>query len=440
MAIIQRDDELSRLPQTLLQMMVTKEQMSQAKEEMKLRQQDFKLRQDSFKLEQDEAQRQRALQEAAVQGATAAAGLIASRIPGMGGTVQGLAPSALPSFLQNLQGFQQGQLTTEGMGLENVGRGIANAAGAEDLSFAQETRPLRLQAMSLGLAQTQAQTRGINLQNALTQAAVNNDPVRVQQAFDMVRSGQVTWGQAAAAFGINPTGLPEDFRLELPAGAMGGEAGQRQQQAAALFQTMRASDTTMNTLNDAGVRMGLLSSMNRSAKRPLSEWATGLTLDDDERRLVNAHKTFSDAYRYFISGQQSSDAEASRLLFTMVENPNDGEEVLRQKRFMRAMTINMAEQVAQGAMNPEQAAQQILNTATNQGMPEDLLNVFREQLNDAREYTSRGGPLMGGAPQISAAPVTMETLPGAIGNIDNLIDLTLGARSPTEPPRPGGRR
>lgn len=46
MAIIQRDDALSNLPQTLLQMMVQKEQIAQAKEAQKIQQADLKIRQE----------------------------------------------------------------------------------------------------------------------------------------------------------------------------------------------------------------------------------------------------------------------------------------------------------------------------------------------------------------------------------------------------------
>ena len=400
----------------LMRALINKEQLGQEKERIKLQRQEFELRQETALADQ---QRQQDM----IAGASAAAQLFAMQRPEIGGVMDGLAPGAMPSFVEALQGFNMGQAQV-------VGQEIGNVTAGSNARVATGTEDARIQVGNMApeveraqLAQTQAATRGVDLNNALLELKRANDPQRVAEAWRLMESGQVTWEQASAAFGISGNdALPADFKLAVASvGGAGGEAARR---AASLYSIMKASAATMDRLSAEGVDLGFIGSLNRSASNAAWAALTNAPLGDKEQQLIDAQKQFSNVYRLFISGQQSAVTEAERLLFTINQNPGDSEGVKQQKAFMRDLIMGMVSDAAAGLVSPVRAAQQILDAATSRGMPEEALAVFREQLADAVVYEAEGGYF--GSQRVSAEPTTADTLPQAMTRADQILDDMFG--------------
>lgn len=414
MAIIQQPSGPG-LTQTLLEILVNKQRQEQAQADLKIRQQDLKLR-------QEEQARQQELQRAQMLGAQAAAQLFSQTL----GQPAQTAAGALPEALQNVPGAGQAAFIENFLGLRSgfadtrdreVGTRVAEATeedtvstvqsdarrAAADADVAVETRDARVRSTEAGadLAESNARVAVATERPRITQEEVaanlalakqNNDPERVNGAWRAVvqGAGTVTWGQAADAFGIDPVGFGPEFMLPPPITGEGG-GGEQARKAASLYSLMTASNATINQLYDEGVEIGGWGSAHRSSKNWFTNYVTGLGVDDTEGKLIQAQKTFADAYRFFISGQQSSDAEAERLLFTVLENPGDGPETVGQKRFMRDLIIQMTESIAGGTLNAGQAADRITAAARNRGLPQDQIAIFEQQAADAWAYTERGG-------------------------------------------------
>lgn len=386
----------------------------------------IKIAQDDLALRQAEAAEAAAARQQEMQGLAAAAQFILSQNPQMAQAAAGLQGPAMGAFLQNTQGFQQAGANIAGTQANTMLTGAQTGLvgqqtlteGAQAVS-AQVDANVNVATERARIMQEFEQANGMSLQNALLQAQTQQDPQRVARAWDLMQTGELSAGQAFDAAGATlPTSITREFRLN-PLTASGSSAGgESAAKAASLFGVMKASNDTINTLVDDGVRLGLASSWHRSSTNWLTSWTSGIFVDEEQRRVIQAQKQFADAYRFFISGQQSSDKEAERLLFTILENPGDFDkpDVVSQKRFMRQLVIGMAEQVAGGRINPLQAAQNILNAAIQAGLPEEQLNVFREQVADASEYVARGGPGAAAVPSSSG---------GSVSSVPDLIDSAL---------------
>ena len=113
---------------------------------------------------------------------------------------------------------------------------------------------------------------------------------------------------------------------------------------------------------------------------------------EGQQRLVNAHRIFGDAYRFFVSGQQSSAVEALRILNTVAVQFGDNQQVIDQKRLMRETMIQAATDASQGLFSPLQAAEAVLERAKKLGFDKKALEAFTEQRNDAcgRQQGDRG--------------------------------------------------
>ena len=436
MAIIQRDDALSRLPQTLLQMLVQKEDLAMRKEDQKLRQADFKLR-------SEEQTRQREMQQAALQGAQAAARFMIQRNPELQQAMQGLSPQAVPSFLEATQSFQQGALTTQGMAADvrqgNVAANVAEGTQGAMVEVGNlqpelvRTQLTEAQARTSGLladvdrtnadtSRIQAVTRGQQLSNVYQQLANERDPTRVAQARALFESGQVTWGQAREAVGLNDGGIPDDTVYVPPEGSQQNAEALKNQGFARM---MQISNGIINQLEGSGVRIGLLPSLQRQTQSATLDAAINSISSPDQRRLVNAQRMFGDAYRFSLSGQQSSDREALRMLNAVVGQTGDDDATLAQKAALRSTMAEITAAKA-GGLDPVQGARMGLRAAQNTGNPETIA-LFEEILAQTIEQTGGGG--------ISNTPTDGTTLPSRLdpSNLDRLINE--GIRF-----RPGGGR
>lgn len=402
----------------LVETLLNKERLAQSKEEINQNRKRFE-----FEQEQALAARQR--EQDVIAGASAAAQLFAMQRPEIGAAMDPLPPGAMPSFLENLQGYNMGAAQVTGQELTNVSLGSAARVATGTEAARVEDTNLAPAVTRAELLRIQAETQGINTNNALLELKRVNDPVRVEQAWDMILSGQVTAKQAFDAQGITNTALPDDFKFVPPeAGDAAGAGGEQARRAAAIFNLMKASDLTMQRLASEGVDIGFIGSLNRSASKAWWQATTNAALGEKEQQLINAQKQFADGYRLFISGQQSAVTEAERIMFTISDNPGDAPEVRNQKAFMRALVLNMVEEASAGRVSPLQAATQIYDTAVAQGLPEEQLAVFREQRDDAAIYEVEGGFF--GSQNASTQPTTPGTLPDAITRADELLNQIFG--------------
>lgn len=409
----------------LLESLLRKEQLAQQKEDLRIRQGDFKLRQEA-------SMRERELQKAMLQGATAAAALFSQTNPQFKATAATLPPAALPSFVEAFQGFAGTEAQTRGVAAAattgEVGARVAQATeGAQvevgnlqpTLTRAQLTET---QARTTGLMadteRVEAVTRGQNLNNVYQ--AMTNDlgpefVGRLNGARALFETGAITWGQARQVAALPKTDLiPDNTVFVRPGGSDANAEAMKNQSFAAMMQT---ADGIINQLNAEGVRLAFLPALQRSSQNATWDAVINLVAGSDQERMVNAQRMFGDAYRFSLSGQQSSDREAVRMLNSVAEQVGDSEATIAQKRALRQVMINVTQAKAGGGMTAVQAAQMGYRAAQNTKNPETVA-LFREILDAAVANEAGTG--------VSNAPTDGENLGGRLDRVNGLIDRGLG--------------
>lgn len=422
-------EPLQDLGSQILNFLMQKEQLSLQKERLKLEKAESSAR-------SEQASFERAQQEAAILGAQAAATLFSSSLTGtqaqsFQSTIAGLTPEQLPSLLNTLQTLQANQGALVGQGLTQEGQRIsndvaaatapaaveasflANERGRTDLSITQQTRQAVVDA-----ARANADNAQINAQ--LGRLQLTNDPSRVGQLRALWESG-LSLGEAADLSGVNIGDLARDKKF-VPASGAGAGGGEAARNAAGYYIGMSASNDLINSLVDGGARLTLLGSVVRGSERAWIQALGNKAVSPEQRQLINAHQNFAENYRRAISGQASADREAVRILNTVAEQTGDDPRTIQQKRFMRSVMINMVQQRMVGSMTPEAAASVILQAAEAQGLDEEKLAIFREQLEDARAFTQATSTPLGTTLQgVSSQPTTIDTLSGSIERADSIL-------------------
>jgi hypothetical protein len=419
----------------LIQVLLTEKRLAAEKEDLKIRQGDFKLR-------SEQAAREQELQNAAIQGAQAAAAVLMRSRPEIASAAEGLEGAALPSFLESLQGFEQAGAT---LGATEAGTRAttATARGAESsarVSEATEEPQIEVARMApaltrADLSETEARTvgllanvdqiksvtRGQELSN--TYAAMQNQlgaefTPRISQARALFETGQVTWQQARETLGLPEGGIPDDT-VFVPAGGTQANAEAMKNQSFA--QMMQTSNGIINQLEGSGVRLSLLSSLQRQTQFASFDALLNAVAGTDQERLVNAQRMFGDAYRFSLSGQQSSDREALRMLNSVSSQFADSEETISQKRVLREVMTNVTRMKAGGGITSVQGAQMGLRAARNTGDAETI-ELFQEILDQAIAQEGDSG--------ISNAPTDASNFGPRLERADSLIDLGLIGRFP----------
>lgn len=413
----------------LIETLLNKEKLGQEKERINLQRKDFELRQEQAQVEQ---QRQQDM----LEGARAAANILLMQRPDIMQAAPS-SPGALPSFLQNLQGFQLGQ--------EQVNQAKLGTAGlASDVRVKTGTEPARVAEIQAGsrkavseanvaeategtrIEQARATLADTNIRNAInSQVLAGSDPVNGARALSQWASTGLPWGQVKEAVGFTgKTSIPDDA-VFTPAESSAG--GQDRAKAQMFLPGMRQSQEIITNLGrglfDADgdgkfetrlrgpVRMTVLGSLQQASKNGLLNVAINSLQDPEQQALISANRQFSDLYRFSLSGQQSSDAERLSMMLSITETAGDSDAVIAQKSRMRDLMIQVTAQRAAGLITEQNAASQMLNASLALGNPE-ITAAYANSLSQVVDAA--------GGTQVSSVPGV-----NTLNDVEDLVDGAL---------------
>ena len=354
-----------------------------------------------------------ASQIARVQGADAAGriGMSALRggtpsVPTTPRPISGQMAQALVPQLQQLRDFQSTQALR---GQQITGAELDNRFGASTLTARIETANLQPSIASTQLAGAQAAVVGQRIQNSLDQLRLENDPQRVSMAATLLNAG-VPWGEARRTVRLAAGGIPDDFKL-VPAGT--DAANQEATRAQGFATVMTNMNGTINQIHAQGVRLGLLPSMQLMTRFQTFDAFVNTLSSPEQQALVHAYRTFGDMYRTSLSGQQSTDREALRMMRSIAEQSGDSEQTIAAKRVLRETMIEVTAARANGTMTPLSAAQAGLNAARGTRDPE-IIAIYEGIVSEV-VARNPGVASMSGANAASQPPSTAPIDASTIG-------------------------
>jgi hypothetical protein len=267
--------------------------------------------------------------------------------------------------------------------------------------------------VGLSIDKQQEQLMDIELRKALE----GRDPARVNAALAAYRGGNLTWKQARETVGLPPGGIPDDAVYSPLASGANAEYARK---ASNFALQMWTSANRIDELIEQTGGITALASIQRQTRSALLDVVINQLVSPEQRQLVNAHRVFGDAFRFFVSGQQSSDKEAMRILNSVAEQTGDDEGTKRQKRLMRRTMIQAAMRAASGESSPEQAMRDVVDRAKEMGFSKKTIDIFNEQLEDAKKYTAgiNSGVILRG---VSSQPTTPANLNLVMESTDSLM-------------------
>jgi len=285
-----------------------------------------------------------------------------------------------------------------------------------------DQREAAVRASDAAVQASEAATEASQVDTRLGVLQEKLDPIRVARAQSLWMTGNVTWGQARQTAGLPPGEIPDDEVFDptkkTVASGAGGEAARK---AGTFARIMQTSGARINALEASTGGITSLASIQRQTKSAILDVVINRFLTPEQRQLVNAHRQFGDAFRFFVSGQQSSDREALRILNSVAGQSSDDPETLRQKRFMRSVMTQMALDASAGIISPVEAMDEIIEQARLVGMSPKAMSVFREQREDAVRFQANRaagrGPLI-----LNENPTTADSLAGSVATVDSLIN------------------
>ena len=392
MAIIQAPpDALSRLPETLLNILVTKQKLEQEKERIGLAKKDFDLR-----AQQAQATQQR--QQDMQAGAQAAAGVLLQQRPELSATVEGLSPGAISPFLENLQTFRGTAADIRGA---EAGVRVAEATEAPAISIAESQARIAEVEAEVAPRRAEADLTNVQLRNQFQEQVLANDPQRGSLAISawINSGGQLTWSEAKEAAGITTEdNINPDLRFK-PVAQLSAEANR----AKGFLPLMQETNNTINALNQQGVRLSLPSSLRQGSRSATIDALLNFVSDEKQQALVQANRAFSDFYRFSLSGQQSGESERLSMMLSITEQFKDADSTIAQKRRLRQVMIATQQQVVAGAMSPLEAAEAALDIARQLGDDNFTLafELFRDGIIEEGPSNISGlGTTPGGVPSL----------------------------------------
>lgn len=203
------------------------------------------------------------------------------------------------------------------------------------------------------------------------------------------------------------------------AGGSGGEAARK---ASQLGRMMQLSNSLIESVEDKTGGITIRASLLRSTKSNALDIVLNSVISPEQRQLVFGYRAFGDAFRFSLSGQQSSDREALRMLNTVAAQASDDRETRRAKRLLRNVMTQATLDAAAGMITPTAGMDNIIEQATMLNFPEWKMEIFRQQREEAAAYERRlaagQGPLMG----ISEQPTTTDGLADSTEKVNDLLD------------------
>ena len=441
----------SRLPETLLNIMVQKEELAQAKEKQKIEQADFEMRQEAFQFDKLQRQESRTAAEGrvnqilrAAQAGDPQALAVINQSP-LGSAARGGNADLISQLTQGLGARgPSGQAAPieqiqEQVRLKSLKEDVIKRAGAQG-----ENLRLALDAEEVGATVTQqdaladpvgtaARLRATNTASRLNAANAGlaeeklkrPDNQALSSAFTIYKDTGVRWGQALAEVGLTPIegGIDPNSVFVDPEKSATANAEATKQ--AGFYVQMTDSNNEINRLVAKTGGITRLASFRRAITpdgfiSQAAVIAMNSFMDADQQSLVQAQLNFSNLYRFSLSGQQSSAVEAVRMQVVIAEEVNDSDLVKAAKRRTREIMIDVTRMRAEGAITRTQGMQIIIDRSTS--LPPEAQAVLRAQLADATAadaIEAAGGQVF---TFVSSDPSTPETVVDDVAQIDNFLD------------------
>lgn len=242
----------------------------------------------------------------------------------------------------------------------------------------------------------------------------NVDPNVMNSAIRLGVTSGLTWGQVRSVFGGQvPKGLiPDEFRFPITIGST--KLSDKQMTASVHYQAMATAGPLLDRLIDQTGGLSIAAQLKRSfdVTQATSGGITGFlgnigsmalqgVISSEQQQIVQAQFSWTNAYRYMVSGQQTSDKEFNVILNTVAESAFDKAEVKANKRAFRHAMQEAARRLASGERSPTQTADMLLQQAQTLGLSPELQRVLQQQRADAAAYEASGA---NAPPQFSSDP------------------------------------
>jgi len=219
----------------------------------------------------------------------------------------------------------------------------------------------------------------------IAQMAETNDPIRVARAEGLWRAG-ATWGEARRTAGLPKIegGIPEDalFADRAPGGGM----SEFRLKALSFSRQMVVADVAINQLVEETGGLSVLAAFQRNTRRPSVDIFINFIIDPKQRQLVQAHRQFANAFRFFVSGQQSSDKEFLSIMGQVAEQAGDDRDTIRQKRFMRRVMMQASIDAVGGEVSMDSLLDDAIIVARAERMDSSRIAYLIEQRDQARSF------------------------------------------------------
>lgn len=306
---------------------------------------------------------------------------------------------------------------------------IAQRRSAEvAANVAEQTERTTVEGARTALANARVALNINQIQQGLLTLQQQRDPSRVAVAENLFARG-IPWGQAREAAGLAPGGIPDD--AVLPGAGTGGAQATAMAPIASMFKLGK-------TMVDAAGNSGLtdLSAFRLTTRIQTLDLALNKLTSPEQRQQVQGFRLMGTAFGRYISGQQSTDREALRLMNILAVLKSDDTETRAQKRAVVDIIGNVIDAAAQGTMSPVAAMDMIIGAARERGMSGRALELMRQQRADAARFETRQT-----RPGATRAPADAARRPGdtAPAGMGDAIDAMLGAGGfivrPTPPAR-----
>ena len=237
------------------------------------------------------------------------------------------------------------------------------------------------------------QTTEAEINVDLTEALRDRDPTRVARATSLYEMG-VPWGQARESAGLAAGGIPDDSVYNNITG--GAAAGAAAAEARNFALQMIPANATVNSLTRdttdkdgnviQGERINVTTSIQAAAGSNTLNLAINAVQSPKQQKMLQAGLQYVMSYRFFMSGQQSSDKEYLNMMKITFELAGDSDEMIRQKRMMRQLQTNALIEVAGGTVNPVDVLNDAIEIMKIEGLAPEFIRGMEVERNLAARH------------------------------------------------------
>jgi len=188
-----------------------------------------------------------------------------------------------------------------------------------------------------------------------------------------------------------PPGVDPNYKIpQVVAGGAGAGISQARQKVVMHLPAMEQSNLSLDLLEDKGVRISIPAQAYREALvrargggatavlAALTSMGLNLALPSEQRQYVAAQMRGANAFRYIVSGQQTSDAEFAFILSYYAAGVGDDDATLLPKRVFRHAMENATRAIGDGQLNRVEALDSMIQLAKSQGADADVMATLRK--------------------------------------------------------------